>query len=275
MANDLVASARNTERRESCSSCGAEFSGAPKAGLFGFRSIPCSACGKRVWYPLSTGLRIFYWVVVALGAVGAILLLGSGVAIVPGGGSLVAAIVLIVDAKFRRSFVTATTIAALITGLTVAGVLVALFAAGLGSAYATEVVDRPAQVVSKIDGIAFAYGDRICGGGADYVTCAYQHVTMYNSLCTNPNTFVDLDLVPEAVNTCERLRVFAEDVLARSGECGYGCTTTASADGLWGWAYLHPVPVKVDMRVDEVVHEEHCWFSLGPIQLGYCPKEPQ
>jgi hypothetical protein len=68
---------------------------------------------------------------------------------------------------------------------------------------------------------------------------------------------------------------FLDDTSARLASCGYGCTTIADESGRWGWAYLRPSPIPTtisnDNHVPEISYEEHCLFSLGPIQFGNCP----
>ena len=72
----------------------------------------------------------------------------------------------------------------------------------------------------------------ICGGGQDYSSCINMHVAVYNQVCTMN------DLSESAKNTCAELLAFIDKGKARLPSCGYGCTTSADENGMWGWSYL-------------------------------------
>jgi len=170
-----------------------------------------------------------------------------------------------------------------ITIAAVASVLGAVVVVGLNNAYSTTVVlqrERAATTQSSYSGaVDLVYSsDYICGDGDDYNNCLNMHIAMYNSVCVtsarslfNPSK---VELSSSANNTCDRLDSFIEDIRARAASCGYGCTTQADEDGRWGWAYLRPSPVSVeisnDNRLPRLTYLEHCLFDLGFIKLGAC-----
>lgn len=255
---------------ETCVNCGHVLPSSPRPGPFGFGLVRCETCKRRRWYPLSRGVRVFYWIVLATTAVGLVGLLGSGIAAVPGAAAVIAAVLLSIDANLRGRHLVSNAIGVAMTSLIVFGVSLGLFAVGAANGYTFEVVDRPAQQVTEFTGIAFERGSQICGGGSDYQSCAFMHAAMYNSVCrTSDWPF----LTPVARETCGSLGDFVDDVLARSSSCGYGCTTIAGAEGRWGWSYLRPVAVTTQVTIDRVTHLETCWFDLGPVKLGNCPRE--
>jgi DNA-directed RNA polymerase subunit RPC12/RpoP len=49
-----------------CSGCLHEFRTRPKRSFMGFQKLKCPSCGKKVLYPLTTGYRVIYWVLLAL-----------------------------------------------------------------------------------------------------------------------------------------------------------------------------------------------------------------
>lgn len=255
---------------EDCKNCGRALPSPPKRGPFGFGLARCETCKRRRWYPLSRGVRVFYWIVLAITVVGLVGLLGGGIAAVPGAAAVVAAVLLSIDANLRGRHFTSNAIVLAMTAMTAFGVSLGLFAAGVANGYTFEVVDRPSQQVTEFSGIAFERGSRICGGGSDYQSCANMHAAMYNSLCTTSDW---PRLTSAARLTCGQLDEFVDDVLARSRSCGYGCTTSADAEGRWGWSYLRPVSVTTQVTIDRVTHVETCWFNLGPVKLGNCPRD--
>ena len=272
MSAELSVSAAKPAVEEACRSCGEAFAGDPGVGPFGFRVIACPKCESRVWDPLARGVRVGYWIILVLSAIAMFSLVGSGVAVLPGAASLVAAIIVIVDARLRKSFASVIAVTALITALTVSGLVAAVVSAGLSHAYTTEVVDRPADVVAEFDSVTFAEGSQLCGGGDDYSACVNMHIAMYNSVCSSSGLTLEQQLAPSAQDSCDRLSSFIDDIRASSASCGFGCTTQANSDGRWGWAYLQPVSSTRDVEIDQVTHEESCWFSVGVIHLGYCPR---
>ncbi len=153
----------------------------------------------------------------------------------------------------------------------------ALAVAGLNNAYSYEVVLQQASPATTQDGYGSAMnltqsGGVLCGDDEDYNGCLNMHIAMYNSVC------VGTTLTSSAQSTCESLLDFIDDVRAQVDTCGAGCTTQADAEGRWGWEYLRPSPGRAsilnDNAVSEIKYQEHCLFSLGPIQIGSCPGQP-
>ena len=46
-----------------CRSCGSRFSGIPRRSFYGFQELVCPECKKETTYPLTSGFRITYWIV--------------------------------------------------------------------------------------------------------------------------------------------------------------------------------------------------------------------
>lgn len=259
-----------TATAERCRQCGCVLADGPRPGPFGFGLVRCQSCRRRHWYPLSAGLRAFFWVVLVLTALGLLGLLGSGIAAVPGSVAVIASVLLVIDANIRARHVTANAITAVTTAVAASSLMVALFAVGVNNGYTFIVVDRPAEEIVEFVGVSFESGDRICGGGADYQACAYMHASMYNSVCTGSAW---RSLTDSARRTCDDLSDFVDGVIRRSATCGFGCTTQADSSGRWGWSYLRPVAQTVSVSIDRVTHQESCWFRLGPLQIGSCPRD--
>lgn len=255
---------------EHCVKCSRALLTPPQRGPFGFGLTRCENCQHRRWYPLSRGVRAFYWVVLGITLLSLLSLLGVGIAALPGAAAVVAAVLLAIDANLRGRHLTANAIGVVMTALIAIGAMLGLFAAGVANGYSFEVVDRPAQQVTEFTAITFESGSQICGGGAAYQACAYMHAAMYNSVCGTSDWS---RLTRAARETCGELGDFVDDVLERSRSCGYGCNTVANAEGRWGWSYLRPVAVTTQVTVDRVTHIETCWFNLGPVRLGNCPRD--
>lgn len=255
---------------ETCVNCGHLLPSSPRPGPFGFGLVRCDNCKRRRWYPLSRGVRVFYWIVLGTTAVGLVGLLGSGIAAVPGAAAIIAAVLLSIDANLRGRHFTSNAIGVAMTALIVFGVSLGLFAAGVANGYTFEVVDRPPQQVTEFTGIAFERGPQICSGNSAYQACAYMHAAMYSSVCGTSDW---PRLTRAARETCRELDGFVEGVIARSLSCGFGCNTIADAEGRWGWSYLRPVAVTTQVEIDRVTHLETCWFNLGPVKFGNCPRD--
>lgn len=227
-----------------------------------------------MWSPLTTGTRVFYWLILGLSVVGMIAAFASGWFAIPGGATLVAATVLMVDASLRRRIADAAAVSALITAAAVSGLFAILIVAGLNNSYSFTVVDQPEQTIQEAGGIDLISGEQICGGDEDYNNCVNMHVAMYNTVCLAPQSpfedFGGSSLSPASVATCGDLSAFIDDVLARADSCGYGCTTIADENGRWGWAFLNPHARSTEVLIPEITHEEYCWFELGAISLGNC-----
>lgn len=257
----------------SCRRCGATLPVDVKRGAFGFGVVVCEVCKRRHWYPLSRGMRVFYWVVFGLTVVALVGLYGAGLFGLPGAVGILSAVMLSIDSTLRSRHLAAILISVAMSVLIVVGTMFALVGAGLANAYSFEVVDRQSANLENFNGIRFDAGEPICGGGDDYSTCLNMHIAMYNSVCAGSGLPSGDRLIKSALDTCSRLSSFIDDVRARSASCGFGCTTRADGDGRWGWEYLRPVAATNTVTVDRVTHREHCWFNLGAIKLGNCPRE--
>lgn len=168
-------------------------------------------------------------------------------------------------------------LASAVTAVVVSGVVALLVAIGLNNAYSFTVVDQEAhaatsRLVTADDFNLVANKSQLCKPGDDYTGCLNMHVVMYNSVC------IGQSLAPAAVQKCTDLSRFIEDVRVRAAGCGYGCTTSETNSGLWGWSYLRLDPVSVSIsnkdERPEISHEEHCHFELGPVELGNCRGRP-
>lgn len=143
--------------------------------------------------------------------------------------------------------------------------------AGLNNAYSYEVVDQEARAAQPVDVATGVYdvvdaSYSICGDGDAYQACAFMHAAMWETACA------DRELSIQALMNCSQLRSFVDETTEEANACGSGCYTVAE-DGRWGWNYYKPVAEFQTVYVDalpEVTHEEHCYFSLGAIEIGAC-----
>lgn len=275
VSSETIKTDAESEQRDTCRSCGIAFEEPMRRGPFGFRTVTCPGCFTQAWYPLSKRMLIFYWLIVVLTVSGAFAALGSGGWVIPGGVSLVAAVVLILDARLQNRMAPALIVTTLITTTMVLGIVGALLAAGLGNGYSFVVVDRAAAETERFDGIALRSSDQICKGGDDYSTCVSMHVAVYNSVCVSMGWPPTAELTASASETCRNMLSFIEDAKAQIASCGYGCTTRADSDGRWGYSYLQPISIKSNVSIDKVSHREYCLFSLGRVTLGNCPNNPE
>jgi hypothetical protein len=49
-----------------CSNCSANFDQIPKLSFLGFQKFECSSCKKKIYYSLTKGYRIAYWVITVI-----------------------------------------------------------------------------------------------------------------------------------------------------------------------------------------------------------------
>lgn len=283
-----------------CRRCGHEGDHPLRSRAFGFQLLRCSNCGKSIGYPLTTGWRAFWWVVATLtmaGVAGANITLHEGYSWIPAGIGVVSFVILCIDVSVRRQVDRATIAGALransdasppkrsvaasplyvatltmviATALT-AGTVGALVVVGLNGSYDTVIVDRAAEEpiaefvgfdVQSLDG-------EICGVGEDYWSCTAMHNTMWNSLCTGS----DDNRTLVARGTCDSLRNFVDEAWARYETCGAGCETRTDVDGRWGYSYHNAVPQTRMVEQPRIAHTETCYFALGAIKIGFCPRE--
>lgn len=283
-----------------CRRCGHEGDHPVRNRAFGFQLLTCSDCGRSIAYPLTAGWRAFWWVVATLtvsGTIGANITLHEGYAWVPAGLGIVSFVILGVDVGVRRRIDRAAiagansagsgarsskqsvaasplyvaTLTIVVATAVTAGVVGTLVVIGLNGSYDTVIVDRAEGApITEFAGLDLQPLDgEICGGGEDYWSCTAMHNTMWNSLCTG----VDDNRTLTARGTCDRLRSFLDEAWARYETCGAGCETRTDDDGLWGYSYHTAVPVTHVVEQPRISHIETCYFTLGPIKLGYCPRE--
>lgn len=285
---------------EACRRCGHDSDHPLRNGPFGFQLLSCSSCGRSIGYPLTAGWRAFWWVLATLttgGVVGANVTLREGYSWIPAGVGLVSFAVLCVDVGIRRrvdqaaiaggiaagsderspkrsvaaSPLYVATLTLVVATAVGAGVVGSLVVAGLNGSYDTVVEDRPAGApIAEFTGLDLRPLDgEICGGGEDYWSCTAMHNTMWNSLCTGFDD--DRTLIARA--TCDGLRSFVDRSWERYETCGAGCETRTNDDGRWGYSYYSAVPQTRLVEQPRVTHTETCYFALGSIKIGYCPRE--
>lgn len=254
-----------------CAACGEKTEGGRRLRPFGFTVVECPSCKKRTWYPLSKGWRIFWWVIVGLTVIAWLSLLGTGLWGLPGGVSLIAALVLVRDAILRKSARNSTVVTAVITTAAVLTAVGIVLAIGLNNGYTSTVIDRPESTDRVYSGIEFSDGDQICGDNDDFNVCVNMHIAMYNSICVSPELPYSYDLSPFAEAACEGLDEFIDKARDTYAGCGAGCVTIADKDGRWGYSYMVPAAWMKQVTVAEISHQERCWFDLGAFTLGYCP----
>lgn len=129
---------------------------------------------------------------------------------------------------------------------------------------------RPATYRTEKTGkmnITFS-GSYICGGGYDYLSCINQHVTAYNTICTNQ------DLTVSASATCAELLDFINQIKSRYQSCGYNCKTIADSNGKWGWQYLILSPETRQFANDDeqkkITQTAVCIARIGNLKIGAC-----
>jgi hypothetical protein len=86
-----------------CPNCSTKFVGFPKRSFLGFQKLKCRKCSKDVFYPLTSGYRNFYRVILALMVVGVWFSLQEGVTPTPGLLGIATIVALYQDSKLRKS----------------------------------------------------------------------------------------------------------------------------------------------------------------------------
>jgi uncharacterized protein (DUF983 family) len=86
-----------------CPNCGNRFTGFPKRSFLGFQKLKCRKCSNDVLYPLTSGYRAIYRVILALMVVGTWLSLQQGVTPTPGFLGIATIVALYQDSKLRKS----------------------------------------------------------------------------------------------------------------------------------------------------------------------------
>jgi hypothetical protein len=85
-----------------CSSCLHEFRASPKHSFMGFQKLKCPGCGKDVLYPLTTGYRAIYWVLLAVMSYALIVSWSQGRIVSPGVVAFAIMVALLNDRRMRR-----------------------------------------------------------------------------------------------------------------------------------------------------------------------------
>lgn len=296
------------ETNVTCRGCGHEFGARPKFFFAGLQSFKCPQCRETVVYPLKRGWRTFWWVIAILtvgAGISANVTLHEGYSWIPSGIGVVSFVALCCDVGVRqrvdratRTVVTAApvndggiaapqaratarpvaatpryvAVLTLVIALaTMSSVLGAFIVAGLNASYETVIVDRAAaEPIEDFVGYDLVGGESdICQGGQDYWACTAMHNTMWNALCTSPNW----QQTQSTRQTCADLRIFIDDAWERYKSCGSGCETSGGNDAKWGWSYLSFSPSSNSIPQPSITHVETCYFALGPVKLGYCPRD--
>jgi hypothetical protein len=94
-----------TEIDATCASCHTSFRGKPARTFLGFQRLRCPKCSQQVDYPLTSGFRITYWVLVALMALAVVVNLSEGKIAVPGILGILIIVALARDWKIRKQVV--------------------------------------------------------------------------------------------------------------------------------------------------------------------------
>ena len=85
-----------------CAGCRSSFVGQPTRTFLGFQRLKCPRCNREVVYPLTSGFRITYWVVVALMAFAVVANAAEGRIAVPGLIGILIIVALVRDWKLRK-----------------------------------------------------------------------------------------------------------------------------------------------------------------------------
>tara|TARA_R110002072_G_scaffold271879_1_gene431901 strand:+ start:3489 stop:3809 length:321 start_codon:yes stop_codon:yes gene_type:complete len=84
-----------------CGTCKHQFSTEPKRSFLGFQKVTCPSCNKEITYPLTSGYRATYWVLLVLMIVGIIKAFSEGGIAGPGGFGIAIIVALVIDAKIK------------------------------------------------------------------------------------------------------------------------------------------------------------------------------
>jgi len=85
-----------------CRSCGSHFRAVPTRSFLGFQKLKCPTCSKDVLYPLTSGYRTTYWIIVGLMALAILGNLSEGRIAFPGLLGIAVIIGLVSDARIRK-----------------------------------------------------------------------------------------------------------------------------------------------------------------------------
>jgi hypothetical protein len=90
-----------------CDKCALDFTSVWKQSLLGFMKVECPLCRTEHTYPLSTGYRIIYWIILSLSIAGITATFSNGGVRAPGILGIAAAIALAHDFRLKRQFTSA------------------------------------------------------------------------------------------------------------------------------------------------------------------------
>src|SRR6266852_2105593 len=90
------------EIEELCNSCKAQFRSRPTRSFLGFQKVECPSCGKETLYPLTTGYRVAYWVIICLMILAIFYNAGAGQLTIPGLLGIAVIIAIVRDAQIRK-----------------------------------------------------------------------------------------------------------------------------------------------------------------------------
>src|ERR1700694_2697716 len=92
-----------------CKSCRTQFHSRPTRSFLGFQKVKCPSCGKETLYPLTTGYRVAYWVILCLMILGVIKNASEGQFTIPGLLGIAVIIAIVRDAQIRKQVAQAAT----------------------------------------------------------------------------------------------------------------------------------------------------------------------
>jgi hypothetical protein len=86
-----------------CPNCSTRFTAFPKRTFLGFQKMKCRKCSKDVLYPLTSGYRTFYRVILVMMVVGIWYSIKMGLPPSPGALGIATMLALYHDSKLRKS----------------------------------------------------------------------------------------------------------------------------------------------------------------------------
>ena len=85
-----------------CTECHSTFNATPKRSFLGFLQFVCPKCNRKVVYPLTSGYRIFYWIVFTYMVIVSVVAFKQGGFAIPGLIGIAVIIALIKDTSIKR-----------------------------------------------------------------------------------------------------------------------------------------------------------------------------
>ncbi len=90
------------EIKAQCQKCSNKFTQVPKQSFLGFQKVKCTSCEKKTTYPLTSGYRIIYWILLALMILVIIRTISEGGFAFPGGLGIAIIFALIRDSSIKK-----------------------------------------------------------------------------------------------------------------------------------------------------------------------------